>query len=106
MSERKFASTLIRDSEDKLGLTPEEVNKLLADTNTTIAKTEGFTRIGDVNFPEGLIFTSLIKLLDAGNNSDEMAGVSGIAGSLIKIILHSGQVELMPKRLEEQLSYH
>lgn len=81
MSERKFVSTLIRDSEDKLGLTPEEVNKLLADTNTTVAKTEGFTKIGDVSFPEGLIFTSLIKLLDAGNNSDEMAGVSGIAGA-------------------------
>ena len=81
MSERKFASTTIRDSEDTLGMTPEEVNKLLADTNTAVAKTEGFTKIGDVNFPEGLIFTSLIKLLDAGNNSDEMAGVSGIAGA-------------------------
>ena len=81
MSERKFASTLIRDSEDKLGLTPEEVNKLLADTNTTVAKTKGFTKIGDVSFPEGLIFTSLIKLLDAGNDGDEMAGVSGIAGA-------------------------
>lgn len=80
MSERKFASTLIRDSEDKLGLTPEGVNKLLADTNTTVAKTKGFTKIGDVNFEDGLIFTSLIKLLDAGNEDDEMAGVSGIAG--------------------------
>ena len=80
MSERKFASASIRDSEDTLGLSPEDVNKLLADNNTTVAKTEGFTKIGDVNFPEGLIFTSLIKLLDAGNNSNEMAGVSGIAG--------------------------
>ncbi len=63
-----------------LGLTPEGVNKLLADTNTTVAKTKGFTRIGDVNFEDGLIFTSLMKLLDAGNDGDEMAGVSGIAG--------------------------
>ena len=81
MSERKFASTLIRDSEDKLGMTPEEVNKLLADTNTTVAKTKGFTKIGDVEFEDGLIFTSLIKLLDAGNDGDEMAGISGIAGA-------------------------
>ena len=80
MSERKFASTTIRDSEDKLGLTPEQVSQLLADANTSLAKTKGFTQIGDVNFEDGLIFTSLIKLLDAGNDGDEMAGVSGIAG--------------------------
>lgn len=80
MSERKFASTSIRDSEDKLGLTPEGVNQLLAENNTTVAITKGFTKMGDVNIPDGLIFTSLIKLLDAGNDGDEMAGVSGIAG--------------------------
>lgn len=80
MSERKFASTTINDSEDKLGLTPEQVSQLLADANTSLAKTKGFTQIGDINFEDGLIFTSLIKLLDAGNDGDEMAGVSGIAG--------------------------
>lgn len=80
MSERKFASTLIRDSEDKLGLTPEQVSQLLADANTTVAKTKGFTQIGDQDFEDGLIFTSLIKLLDVGNDGDEMAGISGIAG--------------------------
>ncbi|HHT04568.1 MAG TPA: hypothetical protein GX005_09660 [Bacteroidales bacterium] len=82
MSERKFASTLIRDSEDKLGLTPEQVSQLLADVNTSLAKTKGFTKIGDVTLPDGLIFTSLIKLLDVGNDGDEMAGISGIAGAL------------------------
>ena len=80
MSERKFASTTIRDSEDKLGLTPEGVNQLLAENNTTVAKTKGFTQIGDQDFEDGLIFTSLMKLLDAGNDGEEMAGISGIAG--------------------------
>ena len=78
MSERKFASTSIRDSEDKLGLTPDDVNKLLADTNTTVAKTKGFTKIGDANYEDGLIFTSLMKLLDAGDGGQETAGVSGL----------------------------
>lgn len=56
------------------------IDKTQADANVALAKTAGFTQIGDVSFPEGLIFTSLIKLLDAGNNGDEMAGISGIAG--------------------------
>ena len=77
---KRVISTTVRDSEDKLGLTPEDVNKLLADTNTTVAKTKGFTQIGDANYGDGLIFTSLIKLLDAGNDGEEMAGISGIAG--------------------------
>ena len=57
------------------------VDKAQSDANISLAKTEGFTKIGDVNFPEGLIFTSLIKLLDAGNDGEEMAGISGIAGA-------------------------
>ena len=57
------------------------IDKTQADANVALAKTAGFTQIGDVSFPEGLIFTSLIKLLDVGNDGDEMAGISGIAGA-------------------------
>ena len=75
MSERKFASTSIRDSEDKLGLTPEQVSQLLADANTSLAKTKFMTEIDG-----GLIYSAMMKLYDAGGTGDEMAGISGIAG--------------------------
>ena len=52
-----------------------------AQANLAAAKTEGFTQIGGQTFDSGLIFTSIMKLFDAGSGN-ETAGISGILGSL------------------------
>ena len=50
-----------------------------------------------LNFEDGLIFTSLIKLLDAGDGGQETAGVSGLRDNGFLPSIWSGG--LMKKRL-------
>lgn len=77
MSERKFASTTIRDSEDKLGLTPQQVAELLAKANESAAVTDKF----GTDISGGLISSIIIYLRDLASMI-ETAGLSGIQGEL------------------------
>lgn len=77
MSSRKFASTTISDKEDKLGLTPEGVNELLAKAQKSAAITDKFGTIVD----GGLVSTITIYLRDLAAMI-ETAGLSGLKGAL------------------------